>query len=172
MDDETFSRIVADNVKNKSTAAQNKFLELPENNQKLQEALSVLIRNIDEQIAQLSLDAKADSIRYAELGKVGDSLLTQAVVHYEVKKQKIERFKFYVMRKLSDAIAAGANNDKQDDSNMLIRAIKKHREMNNRFKIDSTPLDLALYDSMDGVWSFDSIKAADLADFSDYASTI
>ena len=90
MDDETFARIVADNVKNRSTSTQNRFLEAPENSSRWQAALGSLIKNIDEQIQEISMDAQADIDRYSSLGDTGNILLSQTIAHYEIKKQKIQ----------------------------------------------------------------------------------
>ena len=89
MDDETFARIVADNVKNRSTSTQNRFLEAPENSSRWQAALGSLIKNIDEQIQEISMDAQADIDRYSSLGDTGNILLSQTIAHYEIKKQKL-----------------------------------------------------------------------------------
>jgi len=174
MDDETFARIVADNVKNRSTSAQNVFLEAPENNARWQAALGSLIKNIDEQIHEISMDAQADTERYSSLGDVGNVLLSQTIAHYEVKKQKIERFRYYVIRKLADV--ANANKGRIDDFkkenlSIVVKAVEKHRELGSLYKIEKTPLDVALYDSLKGIWSFENINHSDLEDFSEHASS-
>ena len=53
IDDETFARLVADNVKNKTSVAQNKFLELPDNNSRWQEALNSLVGTLNDQINEI-----------------------------------------------------------------------------------------------------------------------
>lgn len=174
VNDETFARLVADNVKNRTTAAQNKYLELPENNARWQRALNALIRNLDEQINQITAEAQADSERYSGIGVAGAELLAQAIAHYDSKKQKIERFRFYVVKRLADVVmteqAQMASSAK--DESMCGRAIRKHMEMSRFYGIENTPLDRALYDSLDGVWSFDDLKEDDLLEFSDNAPAL
>lgn len=174
MDDETFARIVADNVKNRSTSAQNSFLEAIENSDRWQAALGSLIKNIDEQIQEISMDAQADMDRYSSLGDTGNVLLSQTIAHYEVKKQKIERFRYYVIRKLADVASASRGQiggTKQENFSLIARAVEKHRELGSLYKIEKTPLDIALYNSLNGVWSFDNINYSDLEDFSEHASS-
>ena len=175
MDDETFARIVADNVKNRSTSTQNRFLEAPENSSRWQAALGSLIKNIDEQIQEISMDAQADIDRYSSLGDTGNILLSQTIAHYEIKKQKIERFRYYVIRKLADVASAGKNQigeAKQENLSLVAKAVERHRELGSLYKIEKTPLDVALYNSLNGVWSFDNINHFDLEDFSEHASSI
>lgn len=172
MDDETFARIVADNVKNRSTSVQNRFLEAPENSSRWQAALGSLIKNIDEQIQEISMDAQADMDRYSSLGDTGNILLSQTIAYYEVKKQKIERFRYYVIRKLADVASAGKNQingAEQENLSLIAKAVERHRELGSLYKIEKTPLDTALYDSLNGVWSFDNINHSDLEDFSEHA---
>ena len=174
MDDETFARIVADNVKNRSTSTQNRFLEAPENSSRWQAALGSLIKNIDEQIQEISMDAQADIDRYSSLGDTGNILLSQTIAHYEIKKQKIERFRYYVIRKLADVASAGKNQiseAKQENLSLVAKAVERHRELGSLYKIEKTPLDVALYNSLNGVWSFDNIDHFDLEDFSEHASS-
>lgn len=168
MNDETFARLVADNVKNRTTATQNKYLELPENNAKWQRALNALIRNLDSQIAEITSDAQADSERYSNVGDAGTELLAQAVANYDAKKQKIERFRFYVVKKLADVVLADQANKTHLGSgeSLVHRAIRKHMDMSRIYGIENTPLDRALYDSLNGIWSFDDIKEDDLLEFS------
>lgn len=174
INDETFARLVADNVKNRTTAAQNKYLELPENSPRWQRALNALIRNLDEQITQITLDAQSDSDRYSSIGDAGTELLAQAIAHYDAKKQKIERFRFYVVKKLADVVMMDqvGRGPSPDGESMVARAIRKHMEMSRVYGIEHTPLDRALYDALDGVWSFDDLKEEDLLEFSDNAPAI
>jgi hypothetical protein len=67
MNDESFARLVADDVKNRVSKPQKQYLELPENNKRWQRALNVLISNLEEQLHQISLDLKADTQRYSDL---------------------------------------------------------------------------------------------------------
>jgi hypothetical protein len=174
INDETFARLVADNIKNRTTTAQNKYLELPENSYRWQRALNALIRNLDEQINQINLDAQSDSDRYSQIGDAGAELLTQAISHYDAKKQKIERFRFYVVKKLADVVMSGKVNNSvaQDGDSIVHRAVRKHMSMGQLYGIEQTPLDRALYKALEGIWSFDDLKEEDLLEFSDHAPTL
>ena len=172
IDDETFARLVADNVKNKTSNAQNKFLELPDNNPRWQEALNSLIDTLNDQINEISHEAKESIKRYSEAGDISHDSLTRAMAHGDTRKQKIERFRFYVEKKLSEVQSAADPYVDADPRSFFIRAIRKHQEMSSYHKIENTPLDIALYDSLNGVWSFDKIRESDLEDFSNYASTV
>ena len=172
IDDESFARLVADDVKNRISAQQRRYLELPENNERWQRALNVLISNLDEQLHQISLDQKADTQRYSELESAGVELLVAATSHYNLKKTKIERFKFYVTNRLSDI---SANSEYLNENNgvsesVLLKAIMTHMSMNTQYNIARTPIDEALYASLKGIWQFDDIDPDDLMEFSDDAS--
>ena len=171
MNDESFARLVADDVKNRVSKPQKQYLELPENNKRWQRALNVLISNLEEQLHQISLDLKADTQRYSDLGSVGDALLAGATSHYNLKKEKIERFKFYVSNKLSDVVASSENSVSKNeiDESILSKAIITHMNMNNQYNIAHTPIDEALYASLKGIWRFEDIDPDDLMEFSDDA---
>ena len=171
MNDESFARLVADDVKNRISTPQKKYLELPENNERWQRALNVLISNLEEQLHQISLDLKADTQRYSDLGSVGDALLAGATSHYNLKKEKIERFKFYVSNRLSDIVVDSEHLVIKNgiDESILLKAIITHMNMNTRYNIAHTPIDEALYASLKGIWRFDDINPDDLVEFSDDA---
>jgi hypothetical protein len=61
-------------------------------------------------------------------------------------------------------IALGVDSSDEDISAhaFLRKAIEKHRELLEEFDLESTPIDIALWDALDGKWSFELI---DLEDF-------
>lgn len=172
IDDETFARLVADNIKNKTSVAQNKFLELPDNNLRWQKALNSLIDTLNDQINKISYETKESIGKYSDYGDISHDSLTRTIAHGDTRKQKIERFKFYVEKKLSEAQSIDAADVVADLGSLTVMAIRKHQEMSLYHKIENTPLDIALYDSLNGVWSFNKIRESDLEDFSNYAPTV
>ena len=108
----------------------------------------------------------------SELESAGVELLVAATSHYNLKKTKIERFKFYVTNRLSDI---SANSEYLNENNgvsesVLLKAIMTHMSMNTQYNIARTPIDEALYASLKGIWQFDDIDPDDLMEFSDDAS--
>ena len=67
--DETFARLVAEEVKNRVTQEQKDYLRLPENWTKWQHALVALCDNLHNQLSQLVDQEKSYTVRYRELGE-------------------------------------------------------------------------------------------------------
>ena len=61
MNDEAFSRLVAEEVKNKASEAQRKYLALPENLERWKRALQYLSSNLEEQIVEIDRRRKSAS---------------------------------------------------------------------------------------------------------------
>jgi hypothetical protein len=167
MNDDAFSRLVAEEVKNRVSRSQRDFLMLSDNWVRWQRALVALVDNLDRQLDRLSSDEEADKERYESLGDDGVKLLAEAMSDYEARRSKITRFKFHVDKRLDEVsrmIALGVDSSDEDISAhaFLRKAIEKHRELLEEFDLESTPIDIALWDALDGKWSFELI---DLEDF-------
>lgn len=167
MQDETFARLVAEEVKNRVTTTQADYLRLPENWGRWQRALLVLIDNLNEQLAELDEQERSDADRYNSLGEHGVTLLAESISENESRRKKINRFKFHVESKLDEVTRMiGLGTDAVDDQvkavDFLRRAIERHRQLNEEADIDPTPIDMALWEALDGKWDFDSIDLDEL----------
>lgn len=167
MNDDAFSRLVAEEVKNRVSRSQRDFLMLPDNWVRWQRALVVLVDNLRSQLERLSDDETVDRERYEALGEDGVKLLAEAMSDYENRRSKISRFKFHVDKRLDEVsrmIALGAESADEDTSAhaFLRKAIEKHRDMLEEFDLEATPIDVALWDALEGKWSFEMINTDEL----------
>jgi hypothetical protein len=71
MNDDTFARLVAEEVKNRVTASQTDYLRLPENWDRWKRALIVLNGNLDAQLEALAKNHSEDEDRYKDMGPEG-----------------------------------------------------------------------------------------------------
>jgi len=168
MNDDTFAKLVAEDVKNKVTPSNRKLLMRQENWDRWERALIALVENLNNQLEDIDSDAEADRERYSRI-EDGHILLNEAMAAYESRKKKIERFRFHVENKLTDVSKMIATGTPIEDEIMgkmvlLTNAIKKHRDLLHEYTIEATPIDRALWDALDGDWTFDSIKEEDLVD--------
>lgn len=167
VNDDSFARLVAEEVKNRVSKSQRDFLHMPENWDRWQRALIALSANLDSQISNISSDQSADKARYEALGADGIKLLAEAMSDYEQKRSKIERFKFHVEKRLDEVtvmIASGTDAVSEDIglAVFLQSAITKHREMLDHYDIEPTVVDQALWAALAGKWTFDDIRAEDI----------
>jgi hypothetical protein len=144
MNDESFARIVAEDVKNNITESQRDYLMLPQNRNRWKRALTALLDNLSSQIQGLEADKNDDSERYAALGVQAKAMLVEANAAYDAKLNKITRFKFYVENRLN--FVEGLVDDESDMSRkeLLEAAIHKYLEMLDEFDYERTELDDAL----------------------------
>ena len=159
MNDETFARIVAEDVKNNVTESQREYLMLPQNRARWKFALKVLAENISSQIIGINADKDADGARYSALGSQGKSMLVESDAAYDAKLNKISRFMFYVESRLNFV-----NNLVEDESEMsrkdlLEAAIHKYLEMLDEMEFERTELDDALEHALinNSLSAFDSV---------------
>jgi hypothetical protein len=162
MQDETFARLVAEEVKNRVTDTQVDYLRLPENWGRWQRALLTLIDNLNNQLVGIDEQEKADADRYRSLGEHGITLIAESLSEHEARRKKITRFRFHVESKLDEVTRMiGLGTEAVDDQvkavDFLRRAIERHRELNEQAMIDPTPIDNALWQSLEGKWEFDTI---------------
>ena len=162
MQDETFARLVAEEVKNRVTDTQVDYLRLPENWGRWQRALLTLIENLNNQLVGIDEQEKVDADRYRSLGEHGITLIAESLSEHEARRKKITRFKFHVESKLDEVTRMiGLGTEAVDGEvkavDFLRRAIERHRELNEQAMIDPTPIDLALWQALEGKWEFDTI---------------
>ena len=161
MNDEAFARLVAEDVKNKSSDAQKKYLSLPENIKRWKRALEYLASNLDDQIAQINKFEESKLKEYEELGDEGTAIIAETSANFGARKSKIERFNFFVRAKLDevnrmDALSSeGVSSQNAED--FYRRAIQKWWSLMEEFEMEPTRIDEALYASLDGRWDFEGL---------------
>jgi rhamnose utilization protein RhaD (predicted bifunctional aldolase and dehydrogenase) len=163
--DDIFAQMVAEEVKNKLVPSRRQELLKEENWDRWRRALYALCENLNEQIADLEVDAKADAIRYKALGQDGVTLAKTAQRAYEQKLQKINRFKFHVESRLNQVESMIADGVAPEDEETVAKyrtAISKHKELLEEYDMESTSIDRALWGVLDGKWEFDSIDVSTL----------
>ena len=150
MDDATFDRLVSEDVKNLLPQEKSDYLRLPENLNRWKDSLLELIENLDEQIAELTQDEKT------AIQSLPSRMVTEYKINSDEKKTKISRFRFYVMQKISECEKLLALGDDTDESlaSFLTKAIQEHKKLMSDNGFEPTPIDLALWSSINGDWSF------------------
>ena len=159
MNDESFARIVAEDVKNNITDSQREYLMLPQNRDRWKRAIIALVENLESQISEISADKSADIERYEGLGQNGKSLIVETAAAYDSKLNKINRFKFHVENRLNfiETIADGDVDLSRQE--LLEAAISKYLQLLDELDYERTELDDALEDALvnNTLSSFDSV---------------
>lgn len=164
LNDDAFARLVAEEVKNKVSRSQRSILLERANWDRWRRALITLVNSLDEQLDNVASDEEADRNRYAGLGHDGAKLMTMAMADYSQRRTKIERFKFHVERRLDEVeqmVSSGIIPASEPDRNAILyeNAIKKHKELIEQYDIEPTVIDQALWDALEGQWTFNKIRA-------------
>lgn len=167
MNDDAFARLVAEEVKNKASRSQKNFLLEQENWDRWERALMVLVENLQSQLDTIDEDCAADVQKYSDMGDSGKGLLARCIADYEGRKSKIARFKFHVESRLDDVakmIVSGTpmEHDEAINAKLYFNAIQKHKSMIEQYDIEPTPIDYALWDSLEGNWTFNTIRPEDI----------
>jgi hypothetical protein len=157
MNDDMFARLVAEDVKNRVSDTQREYLHLPQNRERWKRALLALVRNLEEQMRNIADDKEMDIERYSELGEDGKMLLVEAVQSYDGRMTKIERFKFFVDKRLDYVASLGEDEGATTRVAFLEAAIMKHKSLLDEFDMEPSDVDIALWASLDGKWEFDDI---------------
>lgn len=159
MNDETFARIVAEDVKNNVTESQREYLMLPQNRKRWKFALKVLAENIDLQIKAIGADKASDGARYSALGSQGKSMLVESDAAYDAKLNKINRFMFYVESRLNFVQNLVEDESEMSRKELLEAAIHKYLEMLEEIDLERTELDDALEHALinNSLSAFDSV---------------
>lgn len=167
MNDDAFARLVAEEVKNKVSKSQRLILMEKANWERWKRALLALIESLQGQLDVIADDEESDKERYSKLGHDGQRLLSMAMSEYAMRRSKIERFKFHVERRLDEVeqmldTGKPLENDPLKNALLYENAIKKHKDLIEQYNIEPTPIDLALWDSLDGHWTFNKVKPEDI----------
>ena len=162
--DETFARLVAEEVKNRVTDEQREYLRLPENWTRWQRSLMILADNLNGQLDILSGQEKDDTHRYKSLGDTGLKLLAETLSEYETRRKKIMRFKFHVDGRLDEvtrmiALGSDAVDERLKTVDFLRKAIERHHSLLQELDMEPTSVDQALWATLDGKWEFDDITS-------------
>ena len=160
--DDSFARMVAEEVKNKLSPLHKQELMKPENWGRWKDALVALSDNLQRQIDNIEADSLSDSERYASLGRDGIRLNRESQQFYGEKAVRVKRFKFHVDKRLDQVVAMMetgevVQSDGWDQVDFLRKAITKHRSMMRELDLEDTEVDHALWNALDGKWEFDSI---------------
>jgi septal ring factor EnvC (AmiA/AmiB activator) len=171
MNDDTFARVVAEDVKNRATQPQKEYLKLPENWSRWQRALSTLENNLNDQLEGIHTYEQEQIKTFQTLGKDGVKLIAEATAEHEARRKKIERFKFHVTNRLDEvtrmiAVGGEAIDERLHVVDFLRRAIEQHKAMMISYDLEPTPIDGALWAALDGRWEFDNLSEEDILSFS------
>jgi len=167
MDDQTFAKMVAEEVKNKLSPNQRKTLLLKENWERWRVNLVALLDNIKSQVESTELSREADIARYESFGDDGLILLQQANASYDARIKKITRFGFHVERRLNEVATMIDTGEISQSSGwesveFLKRGIAKHRAMFLEYDLEETSIDKALWALLEDSWEFDNINPSDI----------
>jgi hypothetical protein len=167
MNDDSFARTVAEEVKNKISPMHKQELLKAENWNRWKDALIALSDNLQNQIDSIESDSESDSQRYSALGSAGNKLTKESRNYYDNKATKIKRFKFHVDRRLDEVclmIDTGEEikTDGWEQAEFLRRAIITHRAMLDSFDMEDTAIDRSLWDALNNNWTFDAINSDNL----------
>ena len=162
MPDEFFANLIADDVKNRVTAQQRKELLLEENWDRWKRGLLSLLDNLEDQIENIDIDAQADAVRYGGMGRPGKRLADEAARAYDMRKTKVDRFRLHVERRLNQVESMIKTGNPIDENpwetvDFYRRAIITHRSMLNDYDLEDTPIDRALWATLDNCWDFDKV---------------
>lgn len=160
--EDSFARLVAEDVKNRVSDEQRKYLRLYENRGRWREHILALLDNLEDQIGEIDKRVEDDRALYGALGDEGIKLMAEAQASADERRKKILRFRFHVENRLDecdrlDAIESERPDEFAASAAFMKRAIEKHKEMTVAADYDPTEIDVALWQSLGGDWKFDEI---------------
>jgi len=167
VNDDTFAMLVANDVKNKLMPNEREVLLDAKNWDRWKRALLALIENLDHQINEIDAACALDVNRFKALGRDGKKLVDESQRIYADRRTKVERFKGYVNRRLDQVMAMiesgqPIENNPWELAELLRKAILRHRALMSKHDLEATAIDNALWDTLEGKWSFDSIDESTL----------
>ncbi len=167
LSDDAFARLVAEDVKNKASVDQQNYLRSPETRDRWKRTLYALIENLTVQIAAIDSEEKSDTKRYKDMGKAGKMLLFESSQNHADHRKKVERFRFYVEQRITEAdrLIALGDEDVSTDLSMtafLRKAITMHRDKMDKYDLEPTVIDEALWATLEGKWVYGEIEDSDI----------
>jgi len=162
MNDDAFARLVAEEIKNKVSPQQREYLNMPENWIRWQRAVKLLADNLDNQLQMIRVKEDEDTAPYRDLGQDGVKMLAEMTAEFEARRKKIERFRYHVVNRLDEIsrmIASGSEEieERVKTVEFMRKAIERHRDLIKEYELEPTPIDVALWASLNGKWLFDDI---------------
>ena len=172
MNDDVFARLVAEEVKNKISEEHRQYLMLPENWTRWQRALRALSLNLERQLAQIHESEQEAISKYDGLGEEGAKLIAELSIGFADRRKKIERFAYYVELRYDTVTRMILLGIEKVEERMGIvafyrNAITRHKELIEEYELDQTPMDTALWATLDGKWEFDQIDKDALVEYLD-----
>lgn len=170
--DDEFARLVSEDVKNKVSSRQKEILLSPSNWTRWRRALLILLDNVSNQLEDIKIDRESDKDRYQSMGEHGTTLFQESETAYSSRLLKIERFKFHINRRIDDVtklietesstskISFGLEID--DEANFLKKAITQHRILYEKFDIEPTGIDSALWRALSNEWLFEELNESNI----------
>lgn len=170
MNDDAFARLVAEEIKNNASEQQREYLRLPENWSRWHRAIKALSDNLDNQLKFIHERNQQEIARYSELGEEGITLIAEASAESDNRRKKIERFKFHVTSRLDEvsrmiALGTDAVEERLKTVEFLRKSIERHQELMAHYDMEATPIDIALWSTLDGRWNFDDITDDTISDY-------
>lgn len=157
---EAFARLVAEDVKNRVTDEQKRYLRLPENAERWQRNLVALLDNLANQLVELNDREAEETERYHRLDEDGVRLLAEMQADVDQRRKRISRFRYHVENRLDEATRLIAVADLSVNGELAVfmqKAIEAHKDLIYQADLDPTPIDRALWAALEGRWDFDSI---------------
>lgn len=172
MNDDAFARLVAEEIKNNASDEQRDYLRLPENWSRWHRAVQALANNLDNQLKLIHDRNQEEVARYQELGEDGIRLIAETTAESDNRRKKIERFKFHVTSRLDEvarmiALGTDAVEERLKTVEFLRKSIESHRQKMREYEMEATPIDAALWASLDGRWDFENINEDTMTDYLD-----
>jgi DNA-directed RNA polymerase specialized sigma subunit len=166
LNDDSFARLVAEDVKNQVTNSQREYLRLPENWERWQRALKLLLENLNDQLAEIEARASIESARFEQMGEDGVRLTAEYQTNVEQRTRKILRFRFYVETRLDEVarlITVGSDEaaEQMRAVEFFRKAIERHQELIEENDFDYSGVDEALWLTLRGEWRFDDATILD-----------
>ena len=160
MNDEAFSRLVAEEVKNKASDSGKKYLAMPENLDRWKRALEYLAQNLEQQITNIDREEKSRLGQYEKLGEEGNVLLAETSANASIRRSKIDRFRFFVSAKLDEVtrMADSLTPTEITNDEFFRKAINRWWSLMQEFEMEPTKIDKALHSSLRGKWEFENLN--------------
>ena len=148
--EEEFALMVSEDIKNKSDQVTKDILRSEENRERWRATLITIINNVETRIEYLNKEALALRHSYPDFDTDPAASIAQTI-------EKSERFKFHAEKKLAEVdrmIYLKQENPDSKLSSFLKDAILMHKRLKQQYKRPIDPADVALWDSIDGKWTF------------------
>jgi hypothetical protein len=160
--DDAFSRLVAEDVKNRISKSQKSALRQPENYDRWQIALENLFESLEDQLLDLEDQEEIEIAKYRQLGKDGEKLIAELRKNLNARRSKVGRFRFYVETRLDEVkrlkVTSSVSPEERSKATDFYRnAIERHKEIMFEENYEYSEIDEALWAALEGRWEFDSL---------------